>query len=159
MTMTKQIEDYISENLIDETKAIALEFVGFLRSRNIEFYKDSSSCWKNKIYYWLKFEGKCVAFIAIKDPDEPENLWTVWSDDNIAFHNGVMDDEIKSSAWNHIDFCSHCGSCGGGRRKTIFGKEFDGVCGCTFRVDNPQWSDLLFLKKMVELCMVSIDRS
>lgn len=57
------------ESLIDEAKALALEFVDFLRNNNIEFYKDNSSCWKDKIYYWLKFKGECVAFIAIKDPD------------------------------------------------------------------------------------------
>ena len=64
--MTNQIEDYIKESLIDEAKALALEFVDFLRNNNIEFYKDNSSCWKDKIYYWLKFKGECVAFIAIK---------------------------------------------------------------------------------------------
>lgn len=30
-------------------------------------------------------------------------------------------------------------------------------CGCTFRVDNPQRSDLPFLKKMVELCKLQDD--
>ena len=123
--MANQIEDYISENLLDETKAAALEFVAFLRNIDIEFYKDNGPCWKDKIYYWLTFKGECVAFIAIKDPDEPENLWTVWSDDSPAFSNGMIDDEIKNNAWEHVDFCRHCGSCGGGRKKIIFGKEFD----------------------------------
>ena len=151
--MTKQIEDYIKENLVGEAQATALMFVAFLIDNNIEFYKDNGSCWKNKIYYWLKFNGECIAFIAINDPDEPENLWTVWSDDNVAFSTDIMDDEIKNMAWNYIDFCGHCGSCGGGKKKIIFGKEFNGVCGCTFRLDNPQWSDLPFLKKMVEICL------
>lgn len=30
-------------------------------------------------------------------------------------------------------------------------KEFDDICGCTFRIDNPRAEDLLFLKKMVEI--------
>ena len=154
--MTNQIEDYIKESLIDEAKALALEFVDFLRNNNIEFYNDNSCCWKDKIYYWLKFKGECVAFIAIKDPDEPKNLWTVWSNDSTAFSNDIMDDEIKNNAWNHIDFCAHCGSCNGGKNKIIFGKEFNGVCGCTFRVDNPQRSDLPFLKEMVKLCKLYI---
>ena len=51
--MSKQIEDYIDENLIDEAKTVALEFVTFLRNNNIEFYKDNGPCWKYKIYYWL----------------------------------------------------------------------------------------------------------
>lgn len=157
--MTKQIEEYIKENLIGEAQTTALEFVAFLRSSNIEFYKDNDSCWKDKIYYWLKFKNECVAFIAIKDPDEPENLWTVWSDDSKAFETDIIDDKIKNTAWKHIDFCGHCGSCGGGKRKVVFGKEFSEVCGCTFRIDNPQLNDLPFLKKMVELCKLHISNN
>lgn len=97
--MTKRIEDYISENLIDEAKAAALEFVAFLRNNNIEFYRDKGSYWKDKIYYWLKFKEECVAFIVIKDPDEPDNLWTVWSDDSATFNNDIMDDKIKNNSW------------------------------------------------------------
>lgn len=157
--MEKQIEEYIKENLIGEAQTTALEFVAFLRSNNIEFYKDRGSCWKDKIYYWLKFKNECVAFIAIKDPDEPQNLWTVWSDDSKAFETDIIDDKIKNTAWKHIDFCGHCGSCGGGKRKVIFGKEFSEVCGCTFRIDNPQLNDLPFLKKMVELCKLHISNN
>lgn len=151
--MQKQIENDIKENLSGEAQTTALEFVGFLRSNNIEFYKDESSCWKDKIYYHIKFNGECVAFISIRDPDEPNNLWTVWSDDCKAFENDISDNEIKNTAWSHIDFCGRCGSCGGGKTKTVFGKEFKGVCGCTFRIDNPKQSDLPFLKKMVEICI------
>ena len=152
--MSKQIEDYIDENLIDEAKTVALEFVTFLRNNNIEFYKDNGPCWKDKIYYWLKYDENCVAFIVINDLDEPENLWTVWSDDSAVFKNDIIDEEINNIAWNHVDFCGHCGSCSGGKKKIIFGKEFDGVCGCTFRVDNPKRSDLPFLKKMIESCLM-----
>lgn len=151
--MPKQIEAYICETLTGEAKATALEFIAFLKSNSIEFYRDNGPCWKDKIYYWLKYKDKYVAFIAVKDPDEPDILWTVWSDDSKTFQNADIDIELKNIAWEHIDFCGHCGSCGGGRKKTVFGKEFDGVCGCTFRIDNPEPGDLPFLKKMIELCM------
>lgn len=150
--MAKEIEDYIRENLTEEAQATALEFIGYVRSSDIELYKDNGPYWKDKIYYWLRFKGECIAYIAVKNPDEPQNLWTVWSDDSIAFRDGSIDEETKNSAWQHIDFCCRCGSCGGGKRKAVFGKEFDGVCGCTFRVDNPKESDLPFLKKMLALC-------
>lgn len=153
MDCNKQIEEYACENLIGEAKETALEFIAFLREIGIEFYKDNSCCWRDKIYYWLKFKDKCVAYIAIKDPDEPDHLWTVWSDDSKAFEHIDMDYGMKGVAWKYIDFCSYCGSCGGGRKKTIFGKDFDGVCGCTFRIDNPVQDDLPFMKKMIELCM------
>ena len=157
--MTKQIEDYIKENLTGEDQAVAFEFISFLRSNNIEFYKDNASCWNDKIYYWLKFKNECVAFIAIKDPDEPKNLWTVWSDDCKVFEADIVDGKIKNTAWKHIDFCGHCGSCSGGKSKVIFGKEFHEVCGCTFRIDNPGRNDLPFLKKMVELCKLYISNN
>ena len=47
------------------------------------------------------------------------------------------------------DACIDCGSCAGGKRKTVFGKAFDGVCGCTFRIDNPTEKEIPFLKQMV----------
>ena len=27
-------------------------------------------CWKDKIYYWVKFNDECVYFIAITGPDD-----------------------------------------------------------------------------------------
>ena len=149
--MTKQIEDYIRENLKGKLQITALEFIAFLRKKNICFYKDNSFCWKNKIYYWIKFKNECIAFIAIKDPDEPENLWTIWFDDSKEYATENLENDIKMAAWKHIDFCRHCGSCSGGRRKNIFGKDFHDVCGCTFRMDNAVQEDLPFLKTMVDL--------
>ena len=98
--------------------------------------------------------------ISIKDPDEPQNLWTVWSDDIKSEWLDKYDanDEIKELAWKHIDHCGHCGSCGGGQRKVIFGREFKAVCGCTFRVDNPSVEDLPFLKEMIKLCIMNYQK-
>lgn len=144
------IKDYICNDLPLELQSVALNFVSFLEENNITFYKDNCDCWKNKIYYWCKYNNDCVLFISIKDPDEPQNLWTIWSDDIKSewLENYDVDDNIKELAWKHID---HCGHCGGGRRKIIFGREFKAVCGCTFRVDNPNKEDLLFLKKIIEI--------
>ena len=52
-----------------------------------------------------------------------------------AFVFALIDDKIKNTAWKHIDFCGHYGSCGGGKRKVVFGKEFSEVCSYTFRID------------------------
>lgn len=68
------------------------------------------------------------------------------------------DKKIAEAAWRHIDHCGHCGSCSGGRGKIIFGKEFNNVCGCTFRIDNPIFEDLSFLKKMVEIRIKEIQK-
>lgn len=153
--MSKNIFDYIEENLCDETKQTALKFAEFLYSRSIEFIKDNGY-WKNKIYYLCKFNDEYVCFIAIKDPDEPENDWTIWSEDSNAYAEEIADENIKNTAWKYVDHCGNCGSCGGGKAKNIFGKTFYDVCGCTFRIDNATERDLQFLKKMIELRIAEI---
>lgn len=152
------IYDHINSELRLDDRKIALMFVNYLENNHITFYRDTCDCWKDKIYYWAKLGDKCVCFIAINDPDEEENRWTVWSDDMDSewFERCPASEEIKKSAWKHIDYCGKCGSCGGGRHKTIFGKEFDNICGCTFRIDNPDSDDLLFLKKMTEIRIMEI---
>ena len=147
------IEDYVFRELSSEEQEVASSFLDFLKEKRLSFYKDTSDGWKDKIYYWVKSENECVCFIAIKDPEEKNNHWTVWSADMASewLDNKFADDKIKETAWKYVDHCGQCGSCSGGRRKNIFGKEFDDVCGCTFRIDNPSKEDIPFLKKMVEL--------
>ncbi|MBO5006997.1 MAG: hypothetical protein J6C89_06085 [Clostridia bacterium] len=146
-----KIKSYITDNLSGEMKETALAFVEYLYDNGFVFWKDNCACWKDKIYYWVKYGEECVCFIAIKDPDEPNNRWTVWSEDSSAYEDFSVDENIKNIGWSHIDFCGRCGSCAGGKTKNIFGKVFKRVCGCTFRVDNAKLCDLPFLKKMVDL--------
>ena len=152
-----RIKEYICTQLPFEEQSVALDFVSFLEENGVTFHKDNSDCWKNKIYYWCKYNDDCVCFISIKDPDEPQNLWTIWSDDIRSewLDKYDVDDEIRKLVWKYVDNCCHCGSCGGGQRKMIFGREFKAVCGCTFRVDNPTIEDLPFLKKMIKLCITN----
>ncbi|MBQ2707661.1 MAG: hypothetical protein IJF67_05295 [Clostridia bacterium] len=152
------IEDYISRELSGTDRQTALDFVRFLREKELHFHRDTCDCWKDKIYYWVQHGDDCVCFIAIADPDEPANRWTVWSDDMDGAGLAEVQEEpaICEAAWCHVDHCGHCGSCGGGRRKIIFGRTFEDVCGCTFRVDNPSPGDLPFLKEVVELRLAEI---
>lgn len=145
------IEDYVLNELSADDRDIALDFINYLKDSRLTFYKDNCECWKDKIYYWVKCGDKCVCFIAINDPDEKDNRWTVWSDDMELPEKYPVSDSIKESTWRHIDHCGNCGSCGGGRSKEVFGRVFDNVCGCTFRVDNPDIDDLAFLKVMVDI--------
>lgn len=148
----KSIEDIIIEKLDSDIQKAALEFTSFLRENGLKFLRDRGY-WRDKIYFQVQYQEDCVCFIAIKDPDEKEISWTVWSDDMDSAYltENVMEDELIQTAWEHVDFCGNCGSCGGGRKKRIFGKEFAGVCGCTFRFDDPGMNELAFMKKMVEL--------
>lgn len=150
-TSEQQIETVIKNNLSGEMQKTALSFVSFLSESNVTFYKDSSDCWKDKNYYWCQYNGECVCFIFVRDPEEPDNLWTVWSDESKAYENAFVSDEVRNTAWCHIDYCGNCGSCGGGTQKTVFGRTFEQVCNCTFRIDNANLCDLPFLKEMVKI--------
>lgn len=158
--MEKQIEAYIEENLSGEAKETALAFAAHLRELGIEFYKDTCPCWRDKIYYWLKYKDACVGFLAIKDPDEPHNLWTVWCDDGTTDWSQTfgLDEALIEVGCSHIDFCGFCGACGGGRDRVILGRTFENVCNCTFRLDNPTSDSLSFMKKMVEIRKADILR-
>ena len=152
------IEDYIQRKLSLEEQDVALNLVRFLIENHLSFYKDGGAYWKDKLYYWVKYKDICVCYIAIKNPDEESNHWTVWSEDiGSEWMETDSVGDIKETAWKYVDHCNRCGSCGGGRRKVVFGKEFDDVCGCTFRIDNPKYEDLLFLKKMVEIRVKEIE--
>ena len=131
------IKEYICTQLPFEEQCVALNFVSFLETNGITFHKDNSDCWKNKIYYWCKYNDDCVCFISIKYD---------------------ADNEIKKLVWKYVDHCDHCGSCRGGQHKIIFGREFRDVCGCTFRVDNPTIEDLPFLKEMIKLCITNVGK-
>lgn len=146
-----QLKDYINTHLYDEMKQAAIMFIEYLSESKLTFYKDNCDYWKDKIYYWIKLNEQCVCFIAVKDPNEPHNQWTVWSENSKAYEDEIVPQDIKAVAWEHIDFCRNCCSCDGGKQKVVFGKIFENVCGCTFRVDNATLKDLEFLKKMVEI--------
>ncbi len=157
--MRNNIEKIISKELVGDDRIIANKLIEYLQENNFEFYRDECDCWKNKIYYWDKHKDKCVCFIAIKDPDELDNRWTVWSADidSEYLNDYSVDENIKQVALNNVDECGRCGSCGGGKSKVIFGKEFDAVCGCTFRIDNPQLSDLSFIEYMIDVTVKQIN--
>ena len=149
--MNSEIKSHIEAHLTGGMRETALAFVEYLRAQGLSFCRDTGDCWRDKIYYWVQRGNECICFIAIADPDEPRNRWTVWSDDSPAYEDDTVPDGIKAVGWRHIGFCGSCGSCGGGRKKIIFGRKFSGVCGCTFRADNPAQEELTFLKEMVRL--------
>lgn len=102
-----------------------------------------------------------VLYQLIKDHDELNNHWTVWSDDigSEYLNDNSIAESLKQLALSHVDECSHCGSCGGGNPKVIFGREFYAVCGCTFRFDTPQINDLPFIEYMIKAKVKQIDES
>ena len=64
--MTKQIENYIAENLTDRAQLTVLEFTNYLRANELEIVKDQGY-WKDKIYYLIKCRSVYV-LLRLKTP-------------------------------------------------------------------------------------------
>lgn len=115
--MSLTIRDYIKRNLKEKDQKVALTYVDFLEENKLEIRKDNGDYWKDNIYYWIIYKDKCVAFIAIKDPSEPDTDWTVYLDDinDKYLLDEYVTEKEKKIAFEHIDSCR----CGGVQRKCL----------------------------------------
>jgi ribosomal-protein-alanine N-acetyltransferase len=155
-------EDYLIANmettirtiLTDEPQALALDFIAHLRSNGVVFER-GGGYWADKFYWYVKYRNEFVGFILINgysdvgDTTEPEG-WIFWSDNYISdtFAEYKVDERTKEIAYNHVDI----GTCGGGIKVNVFGKEFYPVCnGTTFRFNNPNAEEIECAKKLIEI--------
>lgn len=159
------IENHIYEVLTGDTQRLALDFVAYLQAQDVTLER-GTGYWADKRYWMVKYNGKYICFILLNGygsaahKDEPEG-WIIWLYDTDSRHSqwyatAPLYDKTKEAAWRNIDFCANCGSCSGGTRKTIFGKEFDNVCRTTFRFDNPDAEAVECAKKLAKLRINSI---
>ena len=148
------LEAHIAEHLSGELRNIALEFAAFLRSADTELVR-GGGYWEGKPYWLAAYNGEfvCALLIGAEHPNQNPNTFTIWSDNcgTTWYENTNLDDNLKEAFWQSVDFCGSCGFCSGGTRKIIFGREFDNVCGTTFRFDNPDRTAIKCAIKMVEL--------
>ena len=150
------IENSINEVLVDEARENALDFIAFLKEINMQFERSTTDYWKDKLYWYIKFQNEGVGYILINgygdcvgDKTESEG-WFFWSDNYNSdfFATFPLDEQTKKIAFEHIDF----GTCGGGLTVRLFGKEFSPVCnGTTFRFDNPDFAAIKCMKKLVDI--------
>ena len=63
--MIKTIEDYIKENLSTSDQEIALDFVKYLRDKNLEFHKDEPLVYIGEELNSIHILGKAVAFQSV----------------------------------------------------------------------------------------------
>lgn len=151
----QNMESHINEVLVDEAQKNALDFVQYLRANDMQFERSTTDYWKDKLYWYVKYQNEFAGFILINgygsvgDETEPEG-WIFWSDNynSDLFADFPLDERTKEIAFKHVDF----GTCGGGLTVKLFGKEFSPVCnGTTFRFDNPDTSEVECAKKLVEI--------
>ena len=122
--------------------------------------------------YWdVKCNGRTVCALWIDGSDSVPGPWTIWSaeepdswaywsdgEENRKYINAMVDEYIKEIAWVNVNVCGNCGGCGkpGGRRKTVLGKDFDGLCNAAMQFVNPNAEALACAKKMVDIRIADI---
>ena len=145
-----QFEDFIKKFLKGDTQKNALDFAVFLKANDITTGENHGTLiYKGDVLAWMHMDGK---------PDMP-GPWTIWPDLTGTVPDGfVFDDAMKEIAWKNVNICASCGSnCTPGSRKTIFGKEFDNVCGAILAFTDPHFETLECVKKLMEMRIYSID--
>ena len=147
-------EAHVAEYLSGELSAVASEFVAHLRASGMTLTR-GGGYWENMCYWVATHNGEYVCFFLIgpESPNQDPNEFIIWSDNcgTAWYENAEIDETLKEAFWQNVDFCGSCGSCEGGKRKTIFGREFDNVCMTTFRFDNPDCAAIKCAVKMVQL--------
>jgi hypothetical protein len=143
--------NYINNRLIGNSRENAITLLKHLEKHQMLFERLQNGYWANRLYWLVKKNNECVCYFLINGDEDNNNQWTLWSDDSMSqcFENDLLDEYMKKVGWEYIDFCKKCGSCSGGTRKTIFGKEFNNVCKTTFMFNDPDREALEFIKQMV----------
>lgn len=154
----KSIENVIGDVLHGEARRNAMDFVAHLRASGIPLEEAES--------YWnVALNGKDVCFILVTGSEDTPGPWTIWSDQEPGSwitwsedgnDSGVqaavsVDEHTKETAWSYLNYCASCGGdCSPGKRKTVLGKDFDGLCSSALAFTNPDAKGVCCAKKMVD---------
>ena len=136
-------EEKIVNTLSGDTQKNALDFAAFLKANDMVVAENHSQ---------VLYSGKTLAYLHMDGNAEMPGPWSVWpeGDFSITPHNYNLDEHIIKSAWKHINICDKCcQSCAPGSNKTLFGKEFEGVCGSVMVFTDPSGADLMCLQKLL----------
>jgi hypothetical protein len=145
--MSKKFEDVINGNLKNNAQINALDFIAHLRKdEGFSFSKDENDDGR----WWINYKGNFVCEIQIEISGVTPAGWEMWFyGDCIGRHDSPVEERIKEIAWENMTLCGNCGAeCAPGKRKTVFGKEFDNVCQSTLAFPNPE-SDMLDCMKII----------
>jgi len=100
------------------------------------------------------YKGKPVCYMHIDAAREYPGPWTIWSEgDYSSEHADIpIDQHIKEIAWAHINTCGDCpAGCSFGKRKAVFGRQFDNVCNADMAFHIPNAQTLECVKKLLEM--------
>ena len=142
-----KFEETITNVLKGSTQKNALDFAAFLKANEMtaEEGQDHGGT--------VTYKGNILAYMHMDGKAEMPGPWTIWPDVSGTVPEGFeLDDEMKEIAWAHINICGSCGGdCAPGSRKSVYGKEFDNVCGALLAFTDPNPNDLECLKSLLQL--------
>ena len=161
-----KIENYIANALVGEAQDNALALIAHLRASDMQFER-GGGWWEKKLYWCVNYNDESVCYILIYTPacaEDSTEPWVVWTDDSGSnwFADSSLSEENKEIAWSNVDICGSseatCGGCMGRKRKTIFGRDFDNVCGITFRFNNPNADAVECMKGLIAMRKRDIEK-
>lgn len=137
------MKNIFNDSLSGEALKNALDFAEYLKANEMTVSGSEVS-----------YKGKVVCYMHIDGGKEYPNPWTIWTEGDYSHEhiNVLMDEHMKEIAWANVNICGKCGSsCAPGKRKMIFGKEFDNVCSADMAFHIPNAEILDCIKKLLEM--------
>lgn len=150
----KVIYKIVSETFESELKKNTLDLLSFLENNSVNLIR-LKGYWENQFYWVAKYHNNCVGYILVNGCGDEKQFSpiTIWTDDSDSdwYVNCKISEELSEKALKNVDYCVHCGSCGGGTYKTIFGKGFDNVCRTVMRFTNPNEQEFMVIKELIKI--------
>jgi hypothetical protein len=144
----KTFEVTITETLKGDSQKNALDFAAFLKAHGMTTGGEHGE---------INLNGKAMAYIHMDGKAEAPGPWTIWPDgDFSSVPDGFeFDEKMKEIARANVNICGDCGcECAPGARKSIFGREFDNVCGgAVIAFNDPRPEAIACAKKLLEMKM------
>jgi hypothetical protein len=137
----KTFEEKIISTLSGASQKNALDFAEFLKANEMTVDENHSQ---------VIYNGKTLAYMHIDGNAEMPGPWSVWPEGDFSDVPQDYDfaETMKEVALKHINLCDKCGQpCAPGKNRTLFGKEFEGVCGSIMVFTDPGEDDLMCLQK------------
>jgi len=139
----QRIEDMMVDVLSGDALKNALDFAEYLTVNEMSINGAE-----------ISYKGNPVCYMHLDDGEEYPSPWTIWTEGDYSSEreNVPMDKRMKEIAWANINTCGDCGGdCSPGKRKLIFGKEFDHVCNADMAFYIPDAETLECVKKLLEM--------
>ena len=145
-----KIEDELVAALSGDKLKNALDFIGYMKASGMTPHAEHHSA--------FEYNGEWVCIVCIIPIDGTPG-WTIFDNPLTGkFDDFPVDEHLKKFAWEHINICGECG-CGSqpGRKKMIFGKEFNNICTSEVAFWSPDADALNKITRMIDIWKESLE--